>query len=158
MLVLGYLGRHPERVSHAVVVEPGILNPVSAREFVRRFKTSQSLWDALPLVKYMLLTPFVSGKDGHERFDYVMTRLMNRQSLWLVGRAMAFRPQSEAHHFDDRKLSYRHVVAAHPKVPVHRGWAAPGAFHGRVAMTVTLFVVCVLEQSVFRRGGITFST
>ena len=78
MLVLGYLARHPERVSHAVVVEPGILNPVSAREFVRRFKASQSLWDALPLVKYILMTPFVSSQDGHERFDYVMTRLMNR--------------------------------------------------------------------------------
>jgi proline iminopeptidase len=25
-----------------------------------------------------LLTPFVSNRDGHERFDYVMTRLMNR--------------------------------------------------------------------------------
>jgi proline iminopeptidase len=78
MLVLGYLGRHPERVSHAVVAEPGILNRVTAREFVHRFKASQSLWDALPLVKYILLTPFVSNKDGHERFDYVMTRLMNR--------------------------------------------------------------------------------
>ncbi len=78
MLVVGYLGRHPERVSHAVVVEPGILNPISAKEFVRRFKASQSWWDALPLLKYILLTPFVSSKDGHERFDYVMTRLMNR--------------------------------------------------------------------------------
>jgi proline iminopeptidase len=78
MLVVGYLGRHPERVSHAVVVEPGILNPASAKEFVRRFKASQSLWDVLPLLKYVLLTAFVSGNDGHERFDYVMTRLMNR--------------------------------------------------------------------------------
>ena len=78
MLVVGYLGRHPERVSHAVVVEPGILNPLSAKAFVRRFKASQSLWDALVLAKYVLLTPFISSKDGHERFDYVMTRLMNR--------------------------------------------------------------------------------
>lgn len=78
MLVVGYLGRHPERVSHAVVVEPGILNPISAKEFVRRLKESHSFWDALPLVQYILLTPFVSSKDGHERFDYVMTQLMNR--------------------------------------------------------------------------------
>jgi proline iminopeptidase len=76
MLVVGYLGRHPDRVSHAVVVEPGILNPVAAVAFVRRFKASQSIWDALPLLKYILLTPFVSSLD--ERFDYVMTRLMNR--------------------------------------------------------------------------------
>jgi proline iminopeptidase len=78
MLVTGYLGRHSERVSHAVVVEPGILNPISAKEFVRRFKASQSLWNALPLLKYILLAPFVSSRDGHERFDYVMTRLMNQ--------------------------------------------------------------------------------
>ena len=78
MLVVGYLGRHPDRVSHAVVVEPGILNPASAVAFVRRFKASQSIWDAMPLVKYILLTPFVANRDGHERFDYVMTRLMNR--------------------------------------------------------------------------------
>lgn len=78
MLVVGYLGRHPERVSHAVVVEPGILNPLSAKAFVRRFKASQSVWDALALAKYVVLTPFISNKDGHERFDYVMTRLMNR--------------------------------------------------------------------------------
>lgn len=78
MLVVGYLGKHPESVSHAVVVEPGILNPVSALEFVRRFKASQSIWDVLPLAKYILLTPFVTNSDGHERFDFVMTRLMNR--------------------------------------------------------------------------------
>jgi proline iminopeptidase len=78
MLVVGYLGQHPDRVSHAAVVEPGILNSVSAVEFVRRFKASQSIWDALPLAKYILRTPFVSNVDGHERFDYVMTRLMNR--------------------------------------------------------------------------------
>jgi proline iminopeptidase len=78
MLVIGYLGKHPERVSHAVAVEPGILNPASAVAFVSRFKASQSIWDALPLLKYILLTPFVQTRDGHERFDYVMTRLMNR--------------------------------------------------------------------------------
>jgi proline iminopeptidase len=78
MLVVGYLGRHPERVSHATVVEPGILNPKAAMEFVHRFKASQSIWDVLPMLRYMLFTPFVSSKDGHERTDYVMTRLMNR--------------------------------------------------------------------------------
>jgi proline iminopeptidase len=78
MLVVAYLGRQPEQVSHAVVVEPGLLNPTSAREFVRRFKASQSLRDALPLLKYILLAAFVSSRDGDERFDYVMTRLMNR--------------------------------------------------------------------------------
>jgi proline iminopeptidase len=78
MLVVGYLGRHPERVSHAVVVEPGILNPKAARAFVHRFKASQSVSDVLPLLRYLVDTPFVSSEDGHERYDYVMTRLMHR--------------------------------------------------------------------------------
>lgn len=34
MLVSGYLGLHPERVSHAVMVEPGMLTPEAARELV----------------------------------------------------------------------------------------------------------------------------
>jgi proline iminopeptidase len=50
----------------------------AAKEFARRFKASQSVWDVVPLLRYMLFTPFVSSRDGHERTDYVMTRLMNR--------------------------------------------------------------------------------
>lgn len=78
MLVLGYLGQHPERVSHAVAVEPGILNPTSAKAFVSRLKASQSWSDGLPLLGAIALTPLVASQDGHERFDFVMTRLMNR--------------------------------------------------------------------------------
>lgn len=78
MLVLGFLGRQPESVSHAVAVEPGILDARSAKEFVSRLKASQSIADALTLLKYAMLTPFVASVDGHERFDYVMTRLMNQ--------------------------------------------------------------------------------
>lgn len=78
MLVTSYLGIHPELVSHAVIVEPGILNATSATEFVRRLKASQSIFDAVPLLKFILQSPFVTSLDGHERFDYVMTRLMNQ--------------------------------------------------------------------------------
>lgn len=78
MLVVGYLGLHPERVSHAVAVEPGILNPASATAFVSRLKASQSIADSLPLLGAIALTPWVASLDGHERFDFVMTRLMNR--------------------------------------------------------------------------------
>lgn len=78
MLVLGYLGRHPENVSHAVVVEPGMLDAPSAKAFVQKLKASQSVSDALVMLKYMLVTPLVTIQDGHERFDYVMTRLMNQ--------------------------------------------------------------------------------
>ncbi|MEQ1534211.1 MAG: alpha/beta hydrolase [Sideroxydans sp.] len=78
MLVIAYLGQHPEKVSHAVVVEPGMLTQRTAIEFVSRLKASQSWWDALPMLGYLASTPFVSTQDGHERFDYVMTRMMNR--------------------------------------------------------------------------------
>lgn len=78
MLVLGYLGRHPANVSHAVVVEPGMLDAPSAKAFVTQLKASQSMADALALLKYLLHTPFVATQDGHERYDYVMTRLMNQ--------------------------------------------------------------------------------
>jgi proline iminopeptidase len=78
MLVLGLLARHPETTSHAVVVEPGMLNAHTAHEFVRRLKASQSVWDGVAMVTYILATPWVASHDGHERFDYVMTRLMNR--------------------------------------------------------------------------------
>lgn len=78
MLTLAYLGRHPERVSHAVVVEPGMLHPEAARAFVHRLKAAQSFRDALAMLRYIALAPWVSNRDGHERFDYVMTRLMNR--------------------------------------------------------------------------------
>ena len=78
MLVVAYVGQHPELVSHAVAVEPGILTPVSAAAFVERLKASQSIWDALPMLGYIMQAPFVMSQDGHERFDFVMTRMMNR--------------------------------------------------------------------------------
>jgi proline iminopeptidase len=78
MLVVAYVGQHPELVSHAVVVEPGILTPTSATAFVERLKASQSIWDALPMLGYIMQAPFVKSHDGHERFDFVMTKMMNR--------------------------------------------------------------------------------
>jgi proline iminopeptidase len=78
MLVIAYVGLHPELVSHAIAVEPGILTPTSAAAFVERLKASQSIWDALPMLWYIMQTPFVKSQDGHERFDFVRTKMMNR--------------------------------------------------------------------------------
>lgn len=78
MLVTGYLSQSPEKVSQAVIVEPGMLYPASARACVKIMKQSQSIADALALAKYMLMYPFVRKEDGHEGYDYVMTRLLNR--------------------------------------------------------------------------------
>lgn len=78
MLVAGYLSAHPEKVSQAVIVEPGMLYPESAKAFVAKMKESQSISDMFALVRYMTVYPFVSKNDGHEGFDYVMTKILNR--------------------------------------------------------------------------------
>lgn len=78
MLVSGYLSTHPEKVSHAVIVEPGMLNPESAEAFITKMKASQSMLSMFTLLRYMAVYPFVNKSDGHEGFDYVMTRILNR--------------------------------------------------------------------------------
>ncbi len=78
MLVAGYLSTHPEKVSQAVIVEPGMLNPESAKAFVADMKESQSISDMLALIGYITVYPLVSKNDGHEGFDYVMTKILNR--------------------------------------------------------------------------------
>ncbi|MCH8836949.1 MAG: alpha/beta fold hydrolase, partial [Candidatus Marinimicrobia bacterium] len=78
MLVVGYLSAHPEKVSQAVIVEPGMLNPESAKAFVADMKESQSIFDILALIGYITVYPLVSKNDGHEGFDYVMTKILNR--------------------------------------------------------------------------------
>lgn len=78
MLVIGYLAKHGDRVSHAVAVEPGILNKNSAQEFVKGLKKGQSFTDIVYFISAFLGVPFVKVKDGHERFDYVMTKVLNR--------------------------------------------------------------------------------
>jgi len=78
MLVAGYLSKYPETVSQAVIVEPGMLHPESARADVKIIKESQSIRDMLALAGQLVMYPFVSKEDGHEGYDYVMTSLMNR--------------------------------------------------------------------------------
>lgn len=78
MLAAGYLGRHPGKVSHAVIAEPGMLTKDAAREFAARIKSTQTLGDMASLGWYLLQTPLVKTRDGGERFDYVMTRILDR--------------------------------------------------------------------------------
>ncbi len=51
---------------------------------------------------------------------------------------MAFRAQSGAYHFDDRKLSYRLVMAIDAKLPIHCQRLAARGFHGRLAMKASV--------------------
>ncbi|MDQ7057592.1 MAG: alpha/beta hydrolase [Ghiorsea sp.] len=78
MLVAGYLSAHPEKVSHAIMIEPGMLHAKAAAAFVEKMKETQSITDILALVGYITVYPFVSKEDGHEGFDYVMTKILNR--------------------------------------------------------------------------------
>lgn len=78
MLVAGYLSSHPENVSQAVIIEPGMLYQEAAIAFIEEIKKTQSIFDALALIRYISVYPFVSKTDGHEGFDYVMTKLLNR--------------------------------------------------------------------------------
>ena len=77
MLVMAYLARHPRRVSHAIAVEPGMLNQAAAIEFVRRMKASQSWRDGLRLAGHIVSSFKVPVIDGHERPDYAMTQVLN---------------------------------------------------------------------------------
>jgi len=78
MLIIAYLAKYPEKVSQAVVVEPGMLNQESAKAYVTLMKESQSIANLLVLAKYVIMYPFVSKEDGQEGYDYVMTGLLNR--------------------------------------------------------------------------------
>ncbi len=77
MLVIGYLSKHPEKVSQAVVVEPGFLYPgAPVKEWVEGFKKGVlSFWDIAP---YFIAYPFVSKEDGQEGYDYVATQIANK--------------------------------------------------------------------------------
>lgn len=80
MLVAGYLTRHPNNVSHAVLVEPGMLYRESAQSFVSMMKESQSISNVITLIRHLTAYPFVSKYDGHEGYDYVMTKLLNQSN------------------------------------------------------------------------------
>ncbi|WP_133471304.1 alpha/beta fold hydrolase [Paraglaciecola marina] len=80
MLVSGYISSYPEKVSHAVIVEPGILNPESSQAFVDIMSEYQDVSRIFTLLKYMSMYPFIRKYDGEEGFDYVMTKLINRES------------------------------------------------------------------------------
>lgn len=80
MLAIGYISRNPEKISKAVIIEPGMLNQKAAIAFVKKMKKYQSFWDLFPMTGYIISSFFVKKEDDHESFDYVMTKLLNRGS------------------------------------------------------------------------------
>ena len=78
MLVIAYIGQHPELVSHVVAVEPAVLSPNTATAYFERVKEAESIWDTLHALGYIMQAPFVKSLDGHERFDFIMTKILNQ--------------------------------------------------------------------------------
>jgi proline iminopeptidase len=76
MIVTAYLARHGEKVSHAVLAEPGILHPESAKAMMTALKASQTLWRKLAVVPLIVRYPFITSEDGQERMDYIVTKMM----------------------------------------------------------------------------------
>jgi len=77
MLAVAFSGRRPDLVSHLVAAEPGILNPEVAKIFVQKQKKGQSVFSMLKMIPYFAASLFVKTLDGQERFDYVMTAILN---------------------------------------------------------------------------------
>jgi proline iminopeptidase len=77
MLAVAFAGRRPDLVSHLVAAEPGILNPEMAKIFVEKQKNGQSIFSMLKMIPYFVGSLFVKTVDGEERFDYVMTAILN---------------------------------------------------------------------------------
>lgn len=78
MLVVGYLSKYPGMVSQAVIVEPAFLYPgAPVKEWVEKLnKALPSFWEIAP---YIIAYPFVSKEDGHEGYDYAITKIANRK-------------------------------------------------------------------------------
>lgn len=76
MIATGYVARHPERVSHAVIIEPGILTRESAGIFIRSLKESTGFLAKLRVLPALLKSVFVKSEDGHERMDFAVGEMM----------------------------------------------------------------------------------
>lgn len=75
LLVVGYLSKHPEEVSQAVVIEPLFLYPgAPVKAWVKQFKQWTSAWKIAP---YLIAYPFIIKEDGQEGYDYIATKIAN---------------------------------------------------------------------------------
>jgi len=81
MLAIAYINKYPKHVSHVshvIAVEPGMLNKDAAKAFVSKIKETQGIGDMFVLIKHILAYPFISKVDKHKGFDYVITKMLNK--------------------------------------------------------------------------------
>jgi len=72
MLVSGYLGKHPEKVSHAVLAEPGFLTPEMVKEAGIRFGPKLELGFLLRATRAWFQSLHISSPDGQAATDYFL--------------------------------------------------------------------------------------
>lgn len=78
-LVVGYLSKHPEMVSQAVIVEPFILYPGGpVREWVEKFKGTSTLGSFWDIATNIIYYPFVRKEDGEEGYEYIGTKMSGK--------------------------------------------------------------------------------
>jgi proline iminopeptidase len=79
-LVVGYLSKHPEMASQAVIVEPFILYPgAPVKEWVEKSKSMMSnMASTWQIAKSMTYYPFVFKEDGQEGYEYIGTKLAGK--------------------------------------------------------------------------------
>jgi CubicO group peptidase (beta-lactamase class C family)/pimeloyl-ACP methyl ester carboxylesterase len=80
MVAAGYLSRYANNVTHAIIIEPGILTQETAKVFVEMLKEKTPFLNSLNIILPLLKSIFVKSIDGHEKFDYVMTQMMGSSS------------------------------------------------------------------------------
>lgn len=78
MLGIAALATSGDKISHMVAIEPGVLTPESAAAFAEEMDKHTTIMDGLFLVGQILSSALVNSLDGHEKFDYVMTSMINR--------------------------------------------------------------------------------
>lgn len=76
MLATAYISRYGQKVSHTLIMEPGILGPETARLFAKMAAKEVSPGIGT-LLGGIFVVPFIKTRDGHERMDYMMTRVLN---------------------------------------------------------------------------------
>ena len=84
MLAAMYLARHPERVSQAVLAEPGFLTPETGKllmDKTNRFQPQMSAGLAWYFTRTWFESLHVDGPDDHARGDYMMDRFINEADL-----------------------------------------------------------------------------
>lgn len=78
-LVVGYLSKHPEMVSQAVIVEPFILYPgAPVKEWVQNFKRAGDIGSTWDILSTLIFYPFVTKEDGQEGYEYIGTKIAGK--------------------------------------------------------------------------------